>query len=217
MSLFLFFEDQQMAWEWIKYRIHEFSVNVSKQIARESRREESELLEKIDRLKTIHESNPSNKTFNNLEKAKVDLDSYEEKKVEGIIVRSRARWHEYGEKSTKYFLNLEKRYHICKHRKLNLSGVITTDPYKILEAEKNYNKILYSSKQLDIDCEESSQFFDNPNIPKLTDEWKKLCEGKVLIEEVTEVLNTFKDKVPGNDGLPADFIKLSGISWVTVW
>ena len=46
-----------MAWEWIKYRIREFSVNFSKQIARESRREELELLEKIDRLKTIHESN----------------------------------------------------------------------------------------------------------------------------------------------------------------
>ena len=44
-------------------------------------------------------------------------------------------------KSTKYFLNLEKRNHIRKHvRKLNLSGVIkllTTDPYKILEAEKH--------------------------------------------------------------------------------
>ena len=34
------------------------------------------------------------------------------KKVEGIIVRSRARWHEYGEKNSKYFFNLEKRNHI---------------------------------------------------------------------------------------------------------
>ena len=28
-------------------------------------------------------------------------------KVEGIIVRSRARWHEHGEKNSRYFLNLE--------------------------------------------------------------------------------------------------------------
>ena len=137
------------------------------------------------------------------------MDSYEEKKVEGIIVRSRARWHEHGEKSTKYFLNLEKRNHIRKHiRKLNLSGVITTNPFEILEAEKTYYKNLYSSKQVNIDCQESSQFFDNPNIPKLTDDWKKLCEGKVSIEEVSEVLKTFKDnKVPGNDGLPAELYK----------
>ena len=69
-------------------------------------------------------------------------------------------------KSTKYFLNLEKRNHIRKHiRKLNLSGVITTDPFEILEAEKSYYKNLYSSKQLTTECQESSQFFDNPNIP----------------------------------------------------
>ena len=44
-----------------------------------------------------------------------------EEKVEGIIVRSLARWHEHGEKNSKYFLNLEKRNHIKKHvRKLKL-------------------------------------------------------------------------------------------------
>ena len=77
-----------------------------------------------------------------------------------------------------------------------------------MEAEKTYYKNLYSSKQVNIDCQESSQFFDNPNIPKLTDDWKKLCEGKVSIEEVSEVLKTFKDnKVPGNDGRPAELYK----------
>ena len=53
-----------------------------------------------------------------------------EEKVEGTIVRSRARSHEHGEKNSKYFLNLEKRNHIRKHvRKLQLSGVITSDPF----------------------------------------------------------------------------------------
>ena len=35
-----------------------------------------------------------------------------EEKVEGIIVRSRERCHEHGEKNFRYFLNLEKRDHI---------------------------------------------------------------------------------------------------------
>ena len=34
------------------------------------------------------------------------------KKNKGIILRARARWHGHGEKSTKYFLNLEKRNHV---------------------------------------------------------------------------------------------------------
>ena len=37
---------------------------------------------------------------------------------------------------------------------------------------------------------------------------KKIFEGKVTIEEATEVLKTFKEnKVPGNDGLPFEFYK----------
>ena len=35
-----------------------------------------------------------------------------ESTLEKEIIRARARWHENGEKSTKYFLNLEKRNHV---------------------------------------------------------------------------------------------------------
>jgi len=70
------------------------------------------------------------------------------KKTEGMIVRSRARWHEHGEKKSKNFFNLEKRNHVKKHiRKLRLSGVITTDPFEILDAEKTFYESLYKSRQ----------------------------------------------------------------------
>ena len=83
-------------------------------------------------------------TLNRLEKVKTDLEFLEEKKAERIIVMARARWHERGEKSSKYFLNLEKRNHIRKHiRKLNMNGVITQ--------YKKVKKILQKSIQLK-DC-----------------------------------------------------------------
>ena len=127
----------------------------------------------------------------------------------GIIVRARARWHEYGEKSHKYFLNLEKRNHIHKHiRKLNLSGVITSNPYVILEDAKTFYKNFYTSKRVDLNVEDSTGFFENENIPQLSEEFKEICEGRVRIDEITEVLKSFKDnKVPGIDGLPAEFYK----------
>ena len=56
--------------------------------------------------------------------------------------------HEHGEKNSKYFLNLEKRNHIKKHiRKLRLSGVITTDPFEILDAGKTFYENLYKSNR----------------------------------------------------------------------
>ena len=80
------------------------------------------MVQELEQLKTLSESHPSEDILNRLEKVKTDLEFLEDKKVEGIIVRARARWHELGEKRSKYFLNLEKMNHIQKHiRKLNMS------------------------------------------------------------------------------------------------
>ena len=116
----MLFDDKQMSWDWIKSKIREFSIKFSKTVAWNRKKEELELLKTYETLKVIHELCPSDDSFYNLEKIKAQLELMEEKKTEGIIVRARARWHEYGEKSNKYFLNLEKRNHIRKHiRKLN--------------------------------------------------------------------------------------------------
>ena len=69
-----------------------------------------------------------------------------DKKVEGLIIRARARWHEHGEKNSKYFLNLEKRNHIKKHiRKLYISGVISTGPLSIMNAQKQFYNAFWPS------------------------------------------------------------------------
>ena len=58
------------------------------------------MVQELEQLKTLHESHPSEDTctLNRLKKVKMDLEFLEEKKVEGIIVRARARKHEHGEK-----------------------------------------------------------------------------------------------------------------------
>jgi len=73
-----------------------------------------------------------------LNEIKEKIELFYEEKTNGIIVRANARWHEHGERSTKYFLNLEKRNHVKKHiRKPVISGAISTDPYQILSEQKN--------------------------------------------------------------------------------
>ena len=75
------------------------------------------------------------------------LSSFYEEKVKGIIIRARARWHEHGEKSTEYFLNLEKRNHIKKHmRKLNINGSITKDQFNVLKEQRSFYQKLYTSR-----------------------------------------------------------------------
>ena len=119
-------------------------------------------------------------------------EKYYEEKVEVIIVRSRARWHEHGERNSKYFLNLEKRTHIRKHiRKLYRSGVIITDPFEILETEKQFYENLYKSRRTCLQQNEPSFKYEELPIPTLTDEQRQSAEGKISLEECTKV-STFK-------------------------
>ena len=55
------------------------------------------------------------------------------KKPDGIILRSKTKWSEEGEKNTKYFLNLEKRNYNKKTIKklIGANGDEITDPKKI--------------------------------------------------------------------------------------
>ena len=63
----------------------------------------------------MFQTNPCNNTRLALEKCKQDLEALYEDKVEEIIPRARAQWHEHGEK-----INLEKRNHVKKYvRKLH--------------------------------------------------------------------------------------------------
>ena len=113
--------------------------------------------------------NPCDSTRLALKKCKQDFEALYEDKVEGIILRARARWHEHGEKNSKYFLNLEKRNHVKKHvRKLHISGVISTDPFMIIDSQRKFYVNLYRSRNVNLDNAEFSTFFDSLNLPSIS-------------------------------------------------
>ena len=138
------------------------------------------------------------------------LEMFYDEKVKGIIIRARARWHEYGEKSTKYFLNLEKRNHVKKHpRKLHINGSFTTDPLKILSKQRWFYKELYLCRNNNNDdSPKTKSFLKELNIPKLSEEQKISYEGRITLEQCTHILESFQNnKTPGNNGIPIKFYK----------
>ena len=51
-------------------------------------------------------------------------------------------------------------------------------------------------------------FLGQPSIPKLQEEERLSCEGRITIEECVKALDTFEnEKTPGNDGIPTAFNK----------
>ena len=69
-------------------------------------------------------------------------------------------------------------------RKLCVSGVITTDPYQILEEQKRFYESLYESQFNDTKSKISETFLSNLDMPTLSEKQKQTCEGEISIEEL---------------------------------
>jgi len=65
-------------------------------------------------------------------------------------------------------------------RKLNINGSITTDPFNILY-ERRFFQELYMSRNKSNEVIET--FLKDLLIPKLSEEQKMSCEGKITSEE----------------------------------
>ena len=98
--------------------------------------------------------------------------------MKGIQIRSKTKWVEEDEKSTKYFLNLEKcnSYRKAVTVLTDDNGTCIIDQDRILEEEINYFSSLYKSQnnpsRADLD-----EFFNDVDIPKLNDDEQILCIG----------------------------------------
>ena len=149
-------------WDWIKFNIRRSSIAFSKKLKKD--RKNRELNSEYQLALKHFQENPNDVTRLQAENLKNELEALYDEKVEGIIIRARVRWHEHGEKNSRYFLNLEKRNNIKKHiRKLYISGSISANPFEIMNAQKRFYSKLYSRKPVDLYNEETKTFLESLN------------------------------------------------------
>ena len=125
----------------------------------------------------------------------------------GLIVRSRMKWAEHGEKSSKYFCNLEKRANEKKniHLLKNDDDSFVSDQKDILKHLQSFYCTLYSSHS-NVDHDQMAQFLDQVQFPKLSDDSKAELDKPISRSEILASLKELKfNKTPGYDGLPVEF------------
>ena len=110
----------------------------------------------------------------NLSESKLNSD-FQTEKTRSAIIRSRARWYEYAEKNSKYFLNLEKVNYRRKYISslINHNGTRINNPKEILNEERNFFKELHSSRNVNPNSEAFSEFFNYDF--QLTEEMASTC------------------------------------------
>ena len=207
------FTDERMKWEYVKYKIRQFSIQYGIEKAKTKHDKEEELENTLNKLEKEEDSN------NNPERAawltdrianvRADLAELNRYKTEGLILRSRCQWYESGEKSNKYFLNLESRNKLkTTMSKLQRDdGTMTTDTKEILNMQKDFYENVYASK-IKQTRQQIKDYLNQVAVPSLTEEEKTECEGPLTNEECLKAVKTFKNnKSPGNDGLTCEFYK----------
>ena len=197
-------------WDFIKYKIRKETISFSKNKSKCSRRHEQYLNEQIKRLEETMPFDESEENISKLENFKTELDDLYNKRTNGAILRSKARWHEEGEKLTKYFMSLEKRKQSREcMKKLQLEdSTIIEDSAAILAEQKNFYQKLYSRSENKSNEEISDVFFNNPALTELNEDEKNSCNGLLSHNSCFKIICQMKNnKSPGSDGLTAEFYK----------
>ena len=137
-----------------------------------------------------------------------ELEDIRQEIILGSIVRSRAQWHEHGERSSKYFLNLENRNYIEKRiqKLIKDDGKEIYCEGEILSELSNYYSKLY--RKNDNEKERNQDWQSKVHVQKIQDTDRDNLEGCITYEELTKAAKNMKNnKSPGSDGFPAEFFK----------
>lgn len=126
------------------------------------------------------------------------LAELELERAQKIIFRARTNWARYGERSSRYFLNLEKR----KSKGKTVSKLITKDnkelmdPQEILEYECTFYEKLYSQDDGDLtQLQEDHPFRDCPRISALKKDYMDRPISAPDLREALKQLHTGKCRI----------------------
>ena len=122
---------------------------------------------------------------------------------------SKSNWYEFGEKSSKYFLNLEKHNKAKSHVIITENNSEISKPQAILLRILEFYSTLYKRRSTKGE-EECLEYLKILQIPKLSDVELESCEGLLTKKECWDALQRMKnDKSPGRTGLPKNFMYAS--------
>ena len=205
--------EKRMVWEYIKYKIREYSIKYGKEKAKDISDRVTMYEEKLKWLDECIDNVIENERKQELENEKQEIEDQlrqiDDYKTEGIILRSKCTWHEKGEKSNNYFLRLISRnkVKVTMNKLSTETGEIITNPSEIRNKQAEFYEDLYKDKVEKSEIE-MANYLGKISVPVLEERDRESCEGNITAEECLSAMKTMKsNKSPGNDGLTMEFYK----------
>ena len=193
-------------WDTAKTYFKNIAVKRSTQIRKGRRHACRQLENKIQRLQEKL-ANGDRTTSEAYLQAKIELQRYHLDDMAAIAARTKIKYAEEGEKSTRYFYSLESHRQSKQTIKLLTKANLDTlsETRDIIKETHNFYKSLFSAQQND--PTKQTEFL-NIETPTLTPNGCNSCEGHVTENELKLALQTMENnKSPGLDGLSTNFYK----------
>ena len=132
--------------------------------------------------------------------------------AEGARLRSKCYWYKPGEKSTEFFLNLEKqRGNQSRIQKLIVNEKEINNKTEILNQIKRFYETLFQNPSQKDSADDINNFLNILDIPKLSTNQILLCDIEITEKDLYDSNKSMKnDKSPVNDVLTKEF-------YVTFW
>ena len=194
-------------WETMIVNMRTVTISYSIHKRRKCNEEESKLNKKIQRIENI-ESDMSEEMQAELAVCREKLEVHRKTKMEGIVTRSRTRWYEEGEKSTAYFLGLEKRNYLNKliASLRDSNNEKRTKQTEIMDILIKHFSNLFAERP--IDRVKAEEFVDGLNMKGLSEAQNEEMNRPFTLDELTDALKGMSNnKAPGTDGFPTEFYK----------
>lgn len=195
--------NDQLLFETLLLAIRGTTIAYASQKKKNENNKENKLLKEIEILEK-----QTNTNYIKLDEKKEELLKLRKKKMEGVFIRSKAKWIQEGEKPTKYFCNLENRNYVSKFMNCltTTNGVLLKTQDEILAETKKHYKSLYTARETE--NVSITELLQNENIPKLTPLETQKIEGNLTYTEMLNSLKRMKNNTsPGNDGFTVEFFK----------
>ena len=206
------FDSYRGMWDVMKFKIKDFSSRYGADKKKKETREKIRLEGEISIIKeSLNNSNSKSDTeqlYLELFNAENLLNELLNRELEGIITRAKLQWVEQGEKSTRYFMGLEK----SNQGKKSLRSIIN-DQNQALKTQKgieqhtvNFYKSLFLSRnpgQDDVD-----HYLSSTNMNVIPEHLATQLDQDITLPEIDNAVKGFlNNKSPGSDGLTAEFYK----------
>lgn len=136
----------------------------------------------------------------------IQLDKILVERTKMLSNKSRIKWLEYGEKSNKYFMNINKSFQNKSYVKslFNKNLEVFSIDEK-LEVVHNFYEELYSKHEV----LEPTEFLNKVSVNRISDD-KNILGEPITKQELVNVLKNCGDTASGPDGISFKLIKVAG-------